>query len=89
MAVFGNLIIYIAYKKLRLLQFTLVDIEVVRCMLMPVGTGWDPNLLVVNNSFDDFLAMSNQADLDAFHARMDDQIIHEMPSLLLSLTENK
>ena len=44
---------------------------------------------MVNNSFDDFLAKSNQADLDAFHARMDDQIIHEVPSLLLSLTENK
>ena len=58
-------------------------------MLMPVGTGGDPNLLVVNNSFDDFLAKSNLADLSAFHARMDDQIIHEIPSLLLSLTENK
>ena len=61
-------------------------------MLMPVGTGCDPDSLVVNDSFDDFLAMSNpdiQVVLDAFHARMYDQIIHEIPSLLLSLTENK
>ena len=95
MAVFRNLVVYIfkplpqCYKKLILQQLTLVDIEVVGCMLMPVGTGCDPDSLVVNDSFDDFLAMSNQVDLDSLHARMDDQKIHDMPSLVLSFMKNK
>ena len=72
-----NLIIYClnANEKLRLQQLTLVDIGLFCCKLMPLGTGWDPNLLAAKNSFYDVLAMSNpdiQVDLDAFHASCED-----------------
>ena len=52
-------------------QLTLVEIELVCCMLLAAGTGCRPDLLAVEGSFYYFLAPNSLADLDTFQAGMD------------------
>ena len=54
-------------------QLTLVEIELVCCMLIAAGTGRRPDLLAVEGSFYYLLVVNILADLDTL-ARMDTRI---------------